>query len=110
MDLTTNLPSNHQTPPFISAGASPFMRERRNNRRLRCICYRLGLQLTWWSVVHLSILTLKSQAFCALPRLSDSSLNNGRRRYRLLLICVLPHGHVGSWVVLWKAYRIQLEN
>jgi len=27
---------------FISASASPFMRERRSNGRLRCINYRLG--------------------------------------------------------------------
>src|ERR1044072_5311813 len=41
--LTTNLPSNHpKRRAFISAGASPFMRERRSNRRLRC-----HLLLTW---------------------------------------------------------------
>src|ERR1051325_4033198 len=45
--LMTNLPSNHPNAELsFSAGASPFMRESRSNRRLSCICYQLALQIT----------------------------------------------------------------
>jgi len=68
--------------------------------------YRLGLQMTLLvvsplrrfddMVAQLSRLTLKSQAFCALARLS---IQRWASLPGPLLICVLPHGHTGAPLV-----------